>query len=81
MRPERKKLLNPKPVYQGIPSPATELFDRCAESLQRLSRLAFTSGLDSEGLFFAQLALFVVRLRCGISVSDASWASLAEILK
>jgi hypothetical protein len=50
-----------------------------AESLGRLSRLAFFAGLDRVGILFAQIRLQLLRIEAGIPLNDFGWLCLVDL--
>jgi hypothetical protein len=50
------------------------------DALGTLARAAFAVGLVSDGVFFAQLQLLLLRIDRGISVSETDWIRLAEFV-
>jgi hypothetical protein len=50
-----------------------------AESLGRLSHLAFFAGLERTGLMFAQIRLQLIRIESGIPLDEFGWLCLADL--
>jgi hypothetical protein len=50
-----------------------------ADSLERLSRLAFSAGLLRPGVMFAQIRLQLMRIETGIPLNEISWLCLADL--
>ena len=51
-----------------------------ADSLERLSHLAFSAGLVRAGVMFAQIRLQLVRIEAGIiPLNESGWLCLADL--
>jgi hypothetical protein len=50
-----------------------------ADSLERISHLAFSAGLLRPGVMFAQIRLQLMRIEAGIPLNESGWLCLADL--